>query len=392
MSLLNNELLSIMIQVLSNNIISSLGYTTEENYANVKAGVTKGTLHEGMFDLPEPFFGSLLDWTEIDGLVERELAPSVRLTRFEKIILLSAKRAIERAGIDPCSPEVLFVLSTTKGNVSLLDNDEGFETDRAQLWRSAQILGDYFGNPNEVVVVSNACISGVAAQLLAFDRMRTHGYRYAVVVGGDVLSKFVVSGFQSFKALSPSRCKPFDAERVGLNLGEAAATMVFEKVSDDASLPANAFVWRAGGNRNDANHISGPSRTGEGLYNATTLAMKNVKREDIAFICAHGTATRYNDDMESWAISRAGLSEVPTFSLKGYYGHTLGAAGLLECILSISALSDGCVLPTLGYEQYGVVQPMTVSDRLTSTDKKSFLKLISGFGGSNAAICYGRVG
>ena len=381
-----------MIQVLSDNIVSPLGFTTEENYANVKRGVTQGRLHEGLFGLPEPFFGSLLDWPQVDSLAERELSPAFRLTRFEKIILLSAKRAIGKAGIDPCSPEVLFVLSTTKGNVSLLGNDEGFEADRAQLWRSAQILGDYFGNPNEVVVVSNACISGVAAQLLAFDRMRAQGYRYAVVVGGDVLSKFVVSGFQSFKALSPSRCKPFDAERVGLNLGEAAATMVFEKVSDDASLPAKAFVWRAGGNRNDANHISGPSRTGEGLYNATMQAMKGVEKDDIAFICAHGTATRYNDDMESWAISRAGLSDVPTFSLKGYYGHTLGAAGLLECILSQSALSDGCVLPTLGYEQYGVVQPMTVSERLTSTNKKSFLKLISGFGGSNAAICYGRVG
>ena len=381
-----------MIQVLSDNIVSPLGFTTEENYANVKRGVTQGRLHEGLFGLPEPFFGSLLDWSQVDSMAERELSPAFRLTRFEQIILLSAKRAIERAGIDPCSPEVLFVLSTTKGNVSLLENVDGFAADRVNLWRSAQILGGYFGNPNEVVVVSNACISGVAAQLLAFDRMRAQGYRYAVVVGGDVLSKFVVSGFQSFKALSPSRCKPFDAERVGLNLGEAAATMVFEKVADDASLPAKAFVWRAGGNRNDANHISGPSRTGEGLYNATMQAMKGVEKDDIAFICAHGTATRYNDDMESWAISRAGLSDVPTFSLKGYYGHTLGAAGLLECILSQSALSDGCVLPTLGYEQYGVVQPMTVSERLTSTNKKSFLKLISGFGGSNAAICYGRVG
>ena len=380
-----------MIQVLSDNIVSPLGFTTEENYANVKRGVTQGRLHEGLFGLPEPFFGSLLDWPQVDSLAERELSPAFRLTRFEQIILLSAKRAIERAGIDPSSPEVLFVLSTTKGNVSLLENGDGFETDRVNLWRSAQILGSYFGNPNEVVVVSNACISGVAAQLLAFDWMRVQGYRYAVVVGGDVLSKFVVSGFQSFKALSPSRCKPFDAERVGLNLGEAAATMVFEKVSDDASLPAKAFVWRAGGNRNDANHISGPSRTGEGLYNATMQAMKGVEKDDIAFICAHGTATRYNDDMESWAISRAGLSDVPTFSLKGYYGHTLGAAGLLECILSQSALSDGCVLPTLGYEQYGVVQPMTICERLMATEKSCFLKLISGFGGSNAAICYERI-
>ncbi len=167
--------------------------------------------------------------------------------------------------------------------------------------------------------------------------------------------------------------------------------MVFEQVMDSSSLLSNSFIWRGGGNRNDANHISGPSRTGEGLYNATMMATKGVDKDDIAFICAHGTATRYNDDMESWAISRAGLSEVPTFSLKGYYGHTLGAAGLLECILSISALSDGCVLPTLGYEKYGVAQPMTVCDHLTRTDKDCFLKLISGFGGSNAAICYGKI-
>lgn len=381
-----------MIQVLSDNIVSPLGFTTRENYANVKSGVSMGRRHKFMFDLPEPFFGSLIDWPLIDELVEREVAPLIRLTRFEQIILLSAKRAVEAAGIDPRSPEVLFVLSTTKGNVSLLENAERFEPDRVHLWRSAQILGNYFGNPNEVVVVSNACISGVAAQLLAFDLMRMRGYRYAVVVGGDILGKFVVSGFQSFKALSSMRCKPFDENRDGLNLGEAAATMVFEKVTDSSSLLSNSFIWRGGGNRNDANHISGPSRTGEGLYNATMMATKGVEKDDIAFICAHGTATRYNDDMESWAISRAGLSDVPTFSLKGYYGHTLGAAGLLECILSISALSDGCVLPTLGYEQYGVAQPMTVCDRLTATDKPCFLKLISGFGGSNAAICYERVG
>ncbi|MBR4815188.1 MAG: hypothetical protein IKZ67_06975, partial [Paludibacteraceae bacterium] len=336
-----------MIQVLSDNIVSPLGFTTRENYANVKSGVSMGRRHKFMFDLPEPFFGSLIDWPLIDELVEREVAPLIRLTRFEQIILLSAKRAVEAAGIDPRSPEVLFVLSTTKGNVSLLENAERFEPDRVHLWRSAQILGNYFGNPNEVVVVSNACISGVAAQLLAFDLMRMRGYRYAVVVGGDILGKFVVSGFQSFKALSATRCKPFDENRDGLNLGEAAATMVFEKVMDSSSLLSNAFIWRGGGNRNDANHISGPSRTGEGLYNATMMATKGVDNDDIAFICAHGTATRYNDDMESWAISRAGLSDVPTFSLKGYYGHTLGAAGLLECILSISALSDGCVLPTL---------------------------------------------
>lgn len=380
-----------MVYKLADNIVSPLGFTTEENYANIKNGVKGGALRSGTFGLPEPFWGSLLDWEAVETYVARELSPDQPLTSFEKIMLLSANRAVQSAKIDPKSGEVLFVLSTTKGNVSLLGESDGFEKDRAYLWRSAQILREYFGNPKEVLVASNACISGVAAQLLAIDMMRTKGYRYAVVVGADVLSKFVVSGFQSFKALSPELCKPFDENRVGLNLGEAAATIVLAQVADETVLPSGTIVWRGGGNRNDANHISGPSRTGEGLFNATTLAMQNIETDQISFICAHGTATRYNDDMESWAISRAGLSDVPTFSLKGYYGHTLGAAGVLECILSMCAVQDHQILPTAGHETYGVVQPMTVCSQLTHSDKPCFLKLISGFGGSNAAIAYERV-
>lgn len=380
-----------MIYKLADNIVSPLGFTTEENYANVKNGVKGGALRTGTFGLPEPFWGSLFDWAAVEACVAKELSPAQTLTPFEKIMLLSANRAVQSAKIDPKSGDVLFVLSTTKGNVALLGESDDFEKDRVHLWRSAQILGEYFGNPNEVLVASNACISGVAAQLLAIDMMRTKGYRYAVVVGADVLSKFVVSGFQSFKALSPELCKPFDENRIGLNLGEAAATIVFEQVTDDMVLPKDTIVWRGGGNRNDANHISGPSRTGEGLFNATMLAMKNIDPSQISFICAHGTATRYNDDMESWAISRAGLSDVPTFSLKGYYGHTLGAAGVLECILSMCAVQDRQILPTVGHETYGVVQPMMVCSQLTPSDKPCFLKLISGFGGSNAAIAYERV-
>ena len=233
-----------MIYKLADNIVSPLGFTTEENYANVKAGVKGGALRTETFGLPEPFWGSLIDWQAVEACVTKELSPARPLTPFEKIMLLSAHRAVQSAKIDPKSADVLFILSTTKGNVALLGEADGFEKDRVHLWRSAQILAEYFGNPNEVLVASNACISGVAAQLLAIDMMRTKGYRYAVVVGADVLSKFVVSGFQSFKALSPELCKPFDENRVGLNLGEAAATIVLAQVADDTALPSGTSVWR----------------------------------------------------------------------------------------------------------------------------------------------------
>ena len=211
----------------------------------------------------------------------------------------------------------------------------------------------------------------------------------AIVIGADILNKFVVSGFQSFKALSTDRCKPFDQNRCGLNLGEGAATIVLEQ-SD--IVPHGAMQIVGTGNRNDANHISGPSRTGEGLFNAISDAISSRPsiREEISFINAHGTATPYNDDMESWAIDRSGMRHIPVNSLKGCFGHTLGAAGILECIISCMALEKNIILPTYGHDTKGVAKEITVNKQLCTGRGDAFLKIISGIGGSNAAIIYRR--
>ncbi len=374
-----------MIYKISDNIISALGFSSEENYQNMKNGITKGTLHKGAFGLPEDFYGSLLCWEEVEKRFDEINASRKAYTRFEKVAILSAFYALKRANIDASSDKVLFVLSSTKGNIDLLEDNKGFNLERVNMGVSARVLGEYFNNPNPVVVVSNACTSGVVAQIYAKEMMEMKGYEYAVVVGADILSKFVISGFQSFKALSQERCKPFDANRVGLNLGEGAATIIL-KQSDEA--PSGALAILGTGNRNDANHISGPSRTGEGLFNAISAAT-NGKLFNFSFINAHGTATPYNDDMESWAISRSGLGETYTNSLKGYIGHTLGAAGVLECIISCLALKDNMILPTLGHENKGVAKEMTVNTEIREGNGDCFLKIISGFGGSNAAIIYG---
>lgn len=377
-----------MIYKISDNIISPLGYSSEENYENMKKGITKGAFHQGTFHLPEPFYGSLLNWDEVESQFAQLPSNGVRYTRFEKLAILSAHKALEKTQIDPSSKEVLFVLSSTKGNIQLLENLDGFDKNRINMGVSADLLGAYFGNPNPVMVISNACTSGVVAQIYAKEMMEAKGYNYAVVVGADILCKFVVSGFQSFKALSPEQCKPFDLNRRGLNLGEGAATIILQKAD---VAPAGSLCILGTGNRNDANHISGPSRTGEGLYNAITAAYASglAEKSSLSFINAHGTATPYNDDMESWAISRSGLEEVYTNSLKGFLGHTLGAAGVLECVISCHALKEGVILPTLGHETKGVVKEMTVNTELRKGNGTSFLKIISGFGGSNAAIIYG---
>lgn len=377
-----------MIYAIGDSIVSPLGWTAEENFEAVMRGESRLQRYEHAFGLPTSCFVSLMDKEE---LVVRFEAVRKRFdehyTAVEQMAVLAVGQAVERAGIDAANPNVLFVVSTTKGNVDLLAHNP-YEPHRVYLWRTAQLVAEFFGNPNTPVVVSNACISGCAAQLTAINFLRGGSYKYVVVVGAETLSKFVISGFQSFKALSVERCKPFDNQRVGLNLGEAAAAVVYTIAEDASTVPNGALVFQNGAINNDANHISGPSRTAEGLLRSIQKTIKNFDTERIAFINAHGTATRYNDDMESVGIHRAALQNVPVNSMKGYFGHTLGAAGVLETVMSAQALRKGVVLGSKGTETPGTVQPLRVPLLTEKVRGDAFMKLISGFGGSNAAMLF----
>jgi 3-oxoacyl-[acyl-carrier-protein] synthase-1 len=210
---------------------------------------------------------------------------------------------------------------------------------------------------------------------------------HAVVTGVEMLSKFIVSGFQCLKALSPMACRPFDVARTGLNLGEAAATAIYKRVEQGE----RGIVLVRGAVRNDANHISGPSRTGEGCFLALKTTLDGIDPGDIAFINAHGTATSYNDRMESIALTRAGLNAVPVNSLKGYFGHTLGAAGVVESIISAHALREKTVIASKGFETREEEYPLNVMKQVTRTGKPYFVKMLSGFGGCNAVLLYKRI-
>lgn len=380
-----------MIVKIADNIISPLGFTTERNYQAVKAGESSIQLHERHWGIPEPFMASLFKDGEIDNEFDK-LRPACKYTDFEKAIILSIDKALQQAAINPSSDRVQFILSTTKGNIYLLDDKkEGFPKERALLGVSAQYITDFFHNPNRPIAVSNACISGVCAQITAMRCLQSNRCDTAIVVGCDIQSRFIVSGFQSFKALSPDQCKPFDVKRRGLNLGEAAATIIYGR-KNRTDVDNNEWLVCRGAIRNDANHISGPSKTGEGSFRALRTIIQEKDIPKIAFINSHGTSTLYNDEMESIAISRAGLQSIPVNSLKGYYGHTMGAAGILESILSMQAVNDKNILATRGYETCGVSHPLILSNQNRPTDKQAFIKLLSGFGGCNAALLFKRGG
>ena len=394
-----------MIRKIADNIYSPLGVTTAENYAAVKQGHSMlRSYPAGTMDLPEAFTASLFDWDRVE--------PLEGYTRFERIVIQSVSRALAQTDIDIHSDRVLFVLSTTKGNVELLDSrSPQFPADRVLPGVAARVIADYFGFSREPLVVSNACISGLSAQITAMRLIESGACDVAVVCGADVQSRFIISGFGSFKALSPMECRPFDIERLGLNLGEAAATVIYERSKkrgerreergerieergERREERGERIEWFAvcGAVRNDAFHISGPSPKGEGSYRAIRAALGDTPADELAFINVHGTSTMYNDEMESAAIDRAGLLDVPVNSLKGYYGHTMGAAGVLETILSMAAVDDGCILGTRGYEELGVSHRVRVSGQHAATTKQSFLKLLSGFGGCNAAMLFKKGG
>lgn len=361
-----------MVYKIADNILSPLGETTEQNYQAVKAGRSALCRYSDHWQLPEPFSASLFSEAQWQALAAEGLTP------FEALATSSVRRALKDAAVDPARKGVVLIISTTKGNVDQLTQET---TDDLSPGASARKMARVLGFTTEPIVVCNACISGVSALLLAARLLEAGTYDVAVVCGADVQSRFVVSGFQSFHVVSSEACRPFDMERTGLSLGEAAATMIFSRQSQP-----QAWGIVTGAVRNDAFHISSPAKDGEGACQALRQVMQGVSPSQLAFINAHGTATMFNDQMESVAIERAGLSSVPVNGYKGYYGHTMGAAGVLETILSMAALDDHTILGTKGFEEAGVSGKIRLVASSEATDKQAFVKVISGFGGCNAAL------
>jgi 3-oxoacyl-[acyl-carrier-protein] synthase-1 len=364
------------VYVVADNIFSPLGKDTITNMEALKKGRSGIEFHERNIS-PEPFYAALFP---PETKIYEEL-----LTAFEHIVIDSASAAMQDIGFDPGNKKNGFILSSTKGNISLIENlaSETIPENRVSLNTSAGIIAKKLGFTSEPLVISHACISGLLAMITGMRLIRAGMYENLVISGADLISSFIYSGFQSFQAISPNPCRPFDAGRDGISLGEAAATVILSVNKTPGSI-----LLGGGSVSNDANHISGPSRTGEELFLAISSALKQsgTSNDEIDFISAHGTATRYNDEMEAKAFHLASMDEIPVNSLKGYYGHTLGAAGILESIVTIHSMKENIILPTFGYKTPGTEMPLNIAKELKHTKLNKCLKTASGFGGCNAAL------
>ena len=356
------------------NCVTPLGVTVQDHIDALLKGQTGIQYFSHFGHIPDVYLAKISS-EQVEACIPF-VSPNMELTWLEKLLLLAVVPLLPMMQI---GERTALVLSTTKGNISQLQSGGSLP----YLTLIAKKIARFLGITTEPIVVSNACVSGVVALSVADRLLRNDVYDSALVLAGDEISEFVLSGFQSFQAMSSRPCKPYDKARDGITLGEATAAVFLAQ--DDFWAQAEIL---GSSSINDANHISAPSRTGEGLYLSITqaLAEAGLTPSQIDFVNAHGTGTLYNDEMEAIAFTRAGLQQTPLSSYKGYFGHTLGASGLLETVVSLALAQEGKLLRSEGFDTLGVSEPLHILTQTQDAQVKYLLKTASGFGGSNAAM------
>ena len=373
------------LYLLDDAIISPLGFSTEENISAIREGKSGLQLQQKPEITENSFYAGIIDESPLNEAFNAIGYPK-KYTKLEKMMLLAVQQILNK-NPNLNLAETALVITTTKGNINLLKDPGNFPEIRLKLSELGQVIANFFGFVLKPIIVSNACISGglglaVARRLGSIGKLKN-----ALVVGGDLVSDFVVSGFNSFQALSQEACKPYSRDRNGISLGEAAAAIL---VSIDKPESSGNIALIGDSTVNDANHISGPSRTGEGLYQSIQKALKeaSISTTEINFLSAHGTATIYNDEMESMAFHRSGLQNTPLHSLKGYFGHTLGASALIESIVTKHSMLKNHLYSSKNFGELGISKSLNIIQQNGEKQINYALKTASGFGGCNLALVF----
>jgi len=375
--------------ITNHHVITSLGFDSASNFKNLLEG--KSGIKKYKRENDAVYYSAQVDKSKVDKEFSK-IGDKVKYTVLEKMMILSINHILKESSLKITNKTGL-IIASTKGNIDALSSKSEFynEKNRAYLPQLGKQIQDFFNFENEPIILSNACVSGVLALAVAKRFIQSNLYDNMIVVGGDLVSEFILSGFTSFQAISDKPCKPFSKNRSGITLGEAVASVLVNSVKDSANK--NVFQIIGGASCNDANHISGPSRTGEGLFLSVKSALReaNIEANEIDYISAHGTATNYNDEMESVAFSRLKMLDIPLNSLKGYYGHTLGASGLLETIMGMESLNHNTLIASKGYDELGVTHPIKVINKTIQKPLNIFVKTASGFGGCNTAVILKKI-
>lgn len=331
-------------------------------------------------------------------------------TRTELLGIIAAMEAMNEAGFDifhrgsPMPKNSTFISGTTVGGMDVTEQhylDYLNGDDKNSLIASHSCgsctnnIADYFGGFSRTITPSTACSSALNAIILGC-RLIKAGLADAVVAGGtEALTKFHLNGFNSLKIVDTAPCRPFDATRAGLNLGEGAAYLVLESEEAAAARGAKSYAYISGtANRCDAFHQTATSENGEGPYLAMTQAIKDagLTPSDINYINAHGTATPNNDATEMAAFMRIFGNKIPPFSsTKSFTGHTTSASGSIEAVICLLGLRYGVVPKNLNFSTAMQGGASPVSSTLTDVKLNHILCNSFGFGGNDSSIVISKL-
>ncbi|PID88323.1 MAG: beta-ACP synthase [Bacteroidia bacterium] len=388
-------------------IISSIGNNVSENLNSLrqqKTGIGKikdlPTIHKDEI----PVGQISLDFESLKkdlGLDPRTAYSATTLPGMK-----AAKEALENAKItDINSAKTGLISATTVGGMR---ETEQFYTDflsegkhkvyinKHEVGNSTQQIADYLKITDFVTTISTACSSSANALMLGARLIRQKHLDRVIAGGTDVLSKFTLNGFHSLKILDKNLCRPFDADRQGLNLGEAAAYLVLESESSLRKSKKTPLARLSGyANANDAYHqtASSPEGTGAFLAMQQALSAAGLQTEDIDYINAHGTGTPNNDLTESLALKQLFGKKIPPFSsTKTYTGHTLAAAGAVEAVYSVLALQHNLIFPNLRFQNK--IEEIDIFPEVQLIENKHIKNVLSnsfGFGGNDTSLIFSKI-
>lgn len=374
---------------------SNLAEVTASLYRTERFPRPPGKIQHGL-EYSYPVFEAPLDLDETD----RET------TRTVKLALLAVKEALSQAFLEPSDLKDIRVgvaIGTTVG--CTLNNEPFYREFRSGRRPGLEAIARYlnnnpalsisrrFGFRGPSATIANACSSGSDAIGLAKSWLENSLCDMAIAGGADELSRVTYLGFISLLISSPSGCRPFDRRRDGLNLGEGAGIVVLEKEKLSRARGVRPLARLTGyGTFSDAYHPTAPHPDGRGLKKAIEHALRQggISAENVGFINAHGTSTTNNDRVEGRIIAELFSDRIPVVAEKAYTGHTLGAAGAIEAVLTVQALIDQKLPQTLGFEQSDEecrIQPTT---RLTEIDAEFGLSNSLAFGGNNSSLLFRR--
>lgn len=290
-------------------------------------------------------------------------------------------------GVPELPAQTALICATTKGAVDELLLAPGAPWPGQPPELAAAVAGRLKIN-HEYRTVSAACASGTVAIMEAVLRLGRGECEAALVVGVDLISRFVQAGFASLQALAADGCRPFDDNRDGLSLGEGGGWLLLTTAEQAAARQWPVLAAITGyGVSCDATHITAPCRQASGLIRALEQATEQGSRP-VGGINAHGTGTTYNDAMEMLAFGTIWRQPPPVHSVKGAIGHCLGAAGVLEAIVAIRSLREGVLPPTVGLRTAESGQVPVSGTSSLPLRHPSVLSCNSGFGGINAAVVF----